>query len=116
MQANSPLERFTPSSRYCAPAAVSSLLPETRRAGAAPPVLPPLILIETAADVVAAPALSVARALTEYVPAATPPHENVYGAVVSEPTTVEPFRKSTRDTVPSASAAVAANATVPGAV
>src|SRR6185295_11621279 len=32
-QANSPLDRLTPSSRYVFPAAVTSLLPETCRAG-----------------------------------------------------------------------------------
>src|SRR5690348_12144761 len=36
IQANSPPERFTPSSRYAAPDAVSSLLPDTCSAGAAP--------------------------------------------------------------------------------
>src|SRR5689334_12886543 len=38
MQANSPPERLTPSRRYAVPDEVSSLLPETCRAGAAPPV------------------------------------------------------------------------------
>src|SRR3954454_14609934 len=36
-QANSALDRLTPSSRYVLPAAVTSLLPETCSAGAAPP-------------------------------------------------------------------------------
>src|SRR5579884_273453 len=47
MQANSPLDRFTPSSRYVLPAAVTMWLPETCRAGAGalyPP--PPLGLLD----------------------------------------------------------------------
>src|SRR5262245_5695368 len=55
-----------------------------------------------------APELSTARALTAYVPAATLVPANVYGAVVYVPITVEPFRKSTRTTVPSGSLAFAA--------
>src|SRR5687768_1871883 len=35
-QANSPLERLTPSSRYASPAAVTILLPDTRSSGAGP--------------------------------------------------------------------------------
>src|SRR5437660_508798 len=38
MQANSPLERFTPSIRYVLPAAVTRWLPDTCNAGAGPPV------------------------------------------------------------------------------
>src|SRR5579884_893000 len=41
MQANSPLDRFTPSSRYVLPAAVTMWLPETCRAGAGPLYPPP---------------------------------------------------------------------------
>jgi hypothetical protein len=42
-------------------------------------------------------------------------HANVYGDVVSEPTTVLPLRNSTRLTVPSGSEAVAAKLMVAGA-
>src|SRR5690242_1162598 len=72
--------------------------------------------MEIGVVVVLAPALSTARALTEYVPLPTFVQLKVYGDELSEPRTVEPLRKSTRDTVPSGSLAVAAKLTVAGAV
>ncbi len=66
--------------------------------------------------VVVAPALSVARAVSLYVPAAPTFHWPVYGAVVSSLSFVAPLKNSTRVTLPSASAAVAASATLAGDV
>ena len=62
------------------------------------------------------PKLSVARAVSVYVPAATPLQVKLYGAVVSSPSFVVPLKNSTLVTVPSASEAVAARFTVAGAV
>src|SRR5205085_2184644 len=76
----------------------------------------PFTVIVTAVDVVAAVALSVAFAVSVYVPAGTLLHVKPYGAVVSLPITVTPERKSTWATVPSESDAVAASAIVAGAV
>jgi len=70
----------------------------------------------TGADVVTAPALSVAFAVSVYVPAATFVHENVYGAEASEDTNVEPLKNSTLATVPSESAAFAESVMDAGAV
>src|SRR5690242_20631032 len=81
MQANSPLDRLTPSMRYVTPAAVTSWLPDTCSAGAAPPRLSTMTEIVIGLVVVVAPELSTARALTEYMPAATLVQANVYGAV-----------------------------------
>ncbi|WSG38808.1 hypothetical protein OHA72_46675 [Dactylosporangium sp. NBC_01737] len=105
---NSALARLTPSSRYVAPAPVTRRLPATCSAGAAPPVFGALTRMESGVVVVVAPRLSTARALTEYEPAATFVQPNVYGDVVSEPSTVEPLRNSTRATEPPGSLAVAA--------
>ena len=66
--------------------------------------------------VVTPPRLSVARAVSVYVPAATPLQVKLYGAVVSSPSFVVPLKNSTLVTVPSASEAVAARFTVAGAV
>jgi len=76
----------------------------------------PLTVIVTAADVVAAPALSVALAVSVYVPAARFAMLTLYGAVVSVPTRLLPLKKSTFATVPSLSAAVAFTVTLAGAV
>jgi hypothetical protein len=73
-------------------------------------------LIVTVAEVVRAPSLSVATAVSEYVPVATEDHVAVYGAAVSEPISVVPEKKSTRAMVPSLSLAAAANGTFPPAV
>src|SRR5262245_17143859 len=116
MQANSPLDRLTPSRRYVAPLAVTTWLPATCSAGAAPPVLSTMTEIEIGVVAVVAPELSTARALTVYMPAATLVQAKLYGAVVSEPITVEPFRKSTRTTLPSGSLAFAPKLIVAGAL
>ena len=51
----------------------------------------PLVTVTvTAADVVDNPALSVATAVSEYVPAGTLFHANVYGAAVSVASSVDP--------------------------
>ena len=63
-----------------------------------------------------APRLSVARVLSEYVPAATAVQVNVHGAAVREPTAAPFARNSTRVTVPSLSNASATMAIVAGAV
>ena len=62
------------------------------------------------------PRLSVARAVSVYVPAATLLQAKLYGAVVSSPSFVAPSKNSTLVTVPSASEAVAARFTVAGSV
>ena len=74
-----------------------------------------LTVIVDGALVVLAPRSSVARAVTVYVPAATPPQVKLYGAVVSSPSFAAPLKNSTLATVPSASDAVAARLTVAGA-
>jgi hypothetical protein len=61
----------------------------------------------TALLVVVAPALSVARAVREWLPDETFLHVKEYGALVSVPSKVEPSRNSTFVTVPSESLAVA---------
>jgi hypothetical protein len=53
-------------------------------------VVAALTTIDRAADVVLAPALSRATAVSEYEPAGTFVHVTLYGLVVSEPTSVEP--------------------------
>src|SRR4051794_26103385 len=79
-------------------------------------VLPALLTVIVAgALVVLAPNSSVARAVTAYVPAATPLQLKLYGAVVSSPSFVVPLKNSTFVTVPSGSDAVAARLTVAGA-
>src|SRR6185503_9699765 len=77
-----------------------------REAGSPPTVIVALV------DGVAAPALSVARAVNVKVPPPPGDHTIVYGAAVDEPMTEPLARKSTRDTVPSASDAVAEMVTV----
>src|SRR5512132_395666 len=79
-------------------------------------VLLALTVIVDAALVVVAPRLSVARAVSVYVPAATLPQVKLYGAVVSSPSFAAPLKNSTFVTEPSASDAVAARFTVAGAV
>src|SRR5215471_8424668 len=59
------------------------------------------------ADVDVAPSLSVATAVTWYVPAVTPFQDTLYGLVVSAPTSVPLAKKATWVTVPSSSLAVA---------
>jgi hypothetical protein len=73
-------------------------------------------VIERTADVVVAPSSSVARAVREYVPAGTLFHATLYGLVVSLPINVEPWKKSTRLTVPSVSLALALMVMLAGAV
>jgi hypothetical protein len=73
-------------------------------------------VIATAVLVVARPALLVARAVSEYEPAATFVQLNVYGELVSVPRSVDPLKKSTLLIVPLAVLAVAARLTVAGAV
>src|SRR5205085_7377745 len=73
-------------------------------------------VIDRAADVVVAPALSRATAVSEYVPAATLLHVTLYGDAVADPISVVPLKKSTRAIVPSGSLAVAVSGTVAGAV
>ena len=63
---------------------------------------------ETAADVVESPRLSVATAVSEYVPATTPVHVKVNGLVVELPICAPFARNATLATDPSVSAAVAA--------
>src|SRR4051794_24316511 len=76
-----------------------------------------VVTVMVAAALVAVnPASSVARAVSVYMPAATPLHVNAYGAVVSSPSLVAPLKNSTLATVPSASEALAARFTVVGAV
>jgi hypothetical protein len=70
----------------------------------------------TAADVVTAPALSVAFAVSEYVPAATPLQEYEYGLTKSSPSFVDPLKNSTLLTDPSESLAEALIVTEAGAV
>ena len=82
----------------------------SRRAGRAATVT------GTAADVRVAPWLSRATAVSEYEPAATFVHEKVYGLLVSVPSSVEPAKNCTCDTLPSASLALAVMAIVAGAV
>ena len=74
------------------------------------------MMILRAADVVVAPALSRATAVTENDPAGALLHVAVYGLVVSEPMSVEPAMKSTRAMVPFVSAALAATVTDAGAM
>src|SRR5262245_52816865 len=50
----------------------------------------PLTVMVATAEVVEAPTLSRATAVTAYVPAATPDHEKLYGLVVSDPIAVAP--------------------------
>src|SRR5689334_8246269 len=64
-----------------------------------PPPLPATV-IGTAVLVVAKPALLVARAVSEYEPAATFDQVNAYGLEVSVPSSVEPLKKSTLVIVP----------------
>src|SRR6185437_10007003 len=80
-----------------------------------PPPLPATV-IGTAVLVVARPALLVARAVSEYEPAATFDQVNAYGLEVSVPSSVEPLKKSTLVIVPLAVLAVAARLIVAGAV
>ncbi len=54
-----------------------------------------LTVIVDGALVVLAPRSSVARAVTVYVPAATPPQVKLYGAVVSSPSFAAPLKNST---------------------
>ena len=54
-----------------------------------------LTVIVDGALVVVAPRLSVARAVSVYVPAATPLQVKLYGAVVSSPSFAEPLKNST---------------------
>src|SRR6188472_1505055 len=61
----------------------------------------------TAALVVTAPALSLARTVSTCLPDATFGHVNEYGAVVARPSTVVPSRNSTCVTLPSGSLALA---------
>src|SRR5437762_1538317 len=70
----------------------------------------------TAAEVVAAPKLSVALAVIECVPAATLLQVMLYGAAVSVPIKLLSPKKSTLVTVPSGSVAVALIEIVAGAV
>ena len=73
-------------------------------------------MIVDAALVAVAPRSSVARAVSVYVPAATPLQLKPYGAVVSSPSFAAPLKNSTFATEPSESDAVAARFTVAGAV
>src|SRR5687768_14168314 len=75
--------------------------------GAGRPVGVPVTVTDTADEVVVAPALSVARAVNEYVPADTFVCVNEYGAVLSVPINVPPLKKSTLLIVPSLSEALA---------
>src|SRR5688572_8813313 len=75
-----------------------------------------LTVMVRAADVVVAPSSSVARAVSEYVPAGTLFQAMLYGLVVSLPISVVPWKKSTRATVPSVSLAVALTVMLAGAV
>ncbi len=68
-----------------------------------------------AADVVLAPTLSVATAVTEYVPAATLAHVAAKGAEVIAPIRAVPAKNSTRATAPPLSLAEATNGMVAGA-
>ena len=61
----------------------------------------------TAALVVTAPPLSVARAVSTWLPTVTFLHKKEYGVVVSVPRRVVPSRNSTLVTFPSGSLAVA---------
>ena len=61
----------------------------------------------TAALVVTAPALSVERAVSTWLPVGTFLHVKEYGALVSWPSTLVPSRNSTLATLPSGSLAVA---------
>ena len=67
------------------------------------------------ADTLDAPPLSVARAVSAYVPAGTLLHVNAYGDVVSVPTSAPPAKNSTFVTEPLVSVAVAARLIVAGA-
>ena len=73
-------------------------------------------VIDTGEDVVDAPWLSVARAVSAYVPAATFVHEMLNGAEVSVPMDVPLAKNWTWATVPSTSLADALTAIVAGAV
>jgi hypothetical protein len=66
-------------------------------------------------DVLLAPPLSTATAVSEYVPAGTLLHVTLYGELASLPISVVPAKKSTRETVPSLSLAFALTSTVAGA-
>src|SRR5262245_47483363 len=61
----------------------------------------------TVADDVLAPPLSTATAFSEYVPAGTAAHVTQYGADVTDPSDVDPAKKSTLETVSSVSLAAA---------
>src|SRR6185437_10374099 len=52
----------------------------------------------TVADDVLAPSLSTATAFNEYVPAGTAAQVTEYGAEATDPSDVEPAKKSTRET------------------
>src|SRR5712692_10027645 len=71
-------------------------------------------IILTAAEVVLAPRLSVARATSVCVPAATLTRVTPKGAAVAVPTSVAPSKKSTFATVPSLSVAFAVTETLAG--
>src|SRR5216684_2193502 len=75
-----------------------------------------LTVMLTAAEVVAAPKLSVARAVIECVPAATLLQVMLYGAVVSVPIKLPSPKKSTLLVAPSGSEAAALIEIVAGAV
>jgi hypothetical protein len=66
-------------------------------------------------DVAEAPALSVATAVSEYVPAGTPLHVTAYGALIAVPMSVVPAKNSTFAIAPSASAASAVSVIDAGA-
>src|SRR6266567_3813988 len=70
--------------------------------------------IVTAAEVVLKPRLSVARAVSACVPAARLARVTLKGAAVAVPASVEPSKKSTLATVPSASEALAVIVTFAG--
>ncbi len=75
-----------------------------------------LMVTLTAADVVDAPVLSRATAVSAWVPTGVLFHVTLYGLVVSDPISVAPAKTSTRDTLPSASDAVALTIRLIGAV
>jgi hypothetical protein len=73
-------------------------------------------VVVTGAEFVAAPPLSIATAVSVYVPAATPRHTIEYGALEAVPISDVPAKKSTLTIVPSLSAASAARTMSAGAV
>jgi hypothetical protein len=71
---------------------------------------------ETGADVVVAPMLSVATAVSVCEPITLPLHVKLYGAAASEPTRRRPRRSPPAAPTPSVSAAVASTTTDAGVV